>query len=261
MKQCLNCETELRGPYCHHCGQKGSTHRYSLKSLLTHELVHSLWHVDKSILRNWWYVLLHPGREGHKNVAGKRAGQFPIVTLAVFATLFLLVAIYFRGEDEHMVVRFGNFDFSAWVRHNAKWLWLSMILLYALSNVIFFRRPRYNLAEHIVLATYIYTGFVTVSAIFLFLYRSLPSEWVWLDWLRPVVYLGYLAMASWQTYRSFYDLAGWIWRFLFSFFCFWLILFVIILGIALGLRAGTGPASFQIHYSQKNMPVLYHAAC
>lgn len=167
MKQCLNCETLLQDAYCHHCGQKASTHRYSLKSLLTHDMLHSLWHVDKSILRSWWQVLKAPGKEGHKSIAGKRAGQFPVLTLAIFATILLLLTLTFKAPEEHIIVRFGKFDFSDWVHHNAKWLWLSLILFYALSNQIFFRRVRYNLAEHIVMSTYNYVGIVTLLALFL----------------------------------------------------------------------------------------------
>lgn len=196
MKQCLNCGTELQDLYCPHCGQKGSTHRYSLKSLLTHDLLHSVWHVDKSILRSWWQVLKAPGREAHKNIAGKRAGQFPILTLAVFATILLLLTLNFRSPTDSMIVRYGKFDFTEWVHHNAKWLWLSLILLFALSDLIFFRRLHYSFAEHIVLTTYNYVGLVTIASVFIFIIRLLPENWILSDLILPLVLVIYLHYES-----------------------------------------------------------------
>lgn len=248
MKQCLNCEAELIGPYCHHCGQKGSTHRYSLKSLLTHDLLHSIWHVDKSILRSWWQVLKAPGREGHKNIAGKRAAQFPVITLAIFATILLLLTVNFRAPDEHLVVSFSTFDFSDWARHNAKWFWLSLIFFFALSTLIFFRRLRYNISEHIVLTTYNYVGLVTVMALLLFIYRLTPASWLWLDWLNGAVLLAYVHYIGWHSFKSAFTLIGWYWRFLFSLFTFMVILILLLLATAFTLSQTTGNGRFKIHY-------------
>jgi|GEM_PF-891577 len=248
MKQCLNCQAELHGPYCHHCGQKGSTHRYSIKSLLTHDLLHSVWHVDKSILRSWWQVLKAPGKEGHKNIAGKRAGQFPILTLAIFATILILLALEFQAPEDHMIVKFGKFDFTEWVHHNAKWLWLSMILFLALSDSVYFRRLRYNLAEHIVLTTYYYVGFVTVLTLALVLFRLTPNNWEWMDWITPAVCLFYIIYAYRQGFKAGYSIVGWLWRFLFSWLSFIGILLVAISILTLSLNANYGKAHLQIQY-------------
>lgn len=248
MKQCLNCQTELKGSYCHECGQKGSTHRYSFKSLVTHDLLHSIWHVDKSILRSWWRILIHPGAEGHRNIAGKRVGQFPILTLAIFATILLLLVFNFRAPDEHITVRYGTMDFSEWVRHNAKWLWLSLILLFALSAKIFFHRVRYNLAEHIVLTTYNYVALVTAGAFLIFIFRLAPANWLWLDWTTFLLFLIYLHFVSFNSFRNAYTLVGWYWRFAGAFLTFVSILLLAIFLWIMVLNQQQGRSNLKMQY-------------
>jgi hypothetical protein len=60
MTTCLNCENKFEGKFCNQCGQKASVNRFTVRHLL-HELPHSLFHVDKGILKNIKGAL-HPQR-------------------------------------------------------------------------------------------------------------------------------------------------------------------------------------------------------
>lgn len=237
MKKCLNCGAELLGPYCHACGQNSQTHRYALKTLFTHDLLHSLWHVDKSILRSWWRVLKSPGREAKKNIAGSRAGQFPIFTLSIFATVLILFAFNFRSPPNDITrLHIGNEDYSDWMRHNAKWLWLAMILFFSLSSAIYFRKSRYNLAEHIVLMTYVYVGTVTATALFTFLIRMMPNHWEWSYQLSLGGFFIYIGYAYWKSFKIHYSFAGWSWRFAMSFITSWIFVLLTTLALSIGFH-------------------------
>lgn len=237
MKQCLSCGAELVGPFCHECGQDSHTHRYSIKTLFTHDLLHSIWHVDKSILRSWWHVVRAPGSEAKKNISGNRSGQFPVFTLSIFATIFVLLALNFRNAP-HEVTRLhiGNQDYTDWMQHNAKWLWLAMILFFSLSTAIFFRKPKYNLAEHIVLMTYVYVGTVTATALVTFLIRLLPNHYSWSYQLSLIGFLIYIGYAYMVSFLSYYSILGWLWRFAASFLTSWLLVLLTTFLLSIGTR-------------------------
>lgn len=37
--KCLNCNNEIIGKFCHHCGQKTDTHRITAKHFVIHDLL------------------------------------------------------------------------------------------------------------------------------------------------------------------------------------------------------------------------------
>lgn len=89
---CLNCETELRGPYCHRCGQKDQHKRVPLRHLL-HDVMHDLWHFDTKVLSMLWLLVRRPGFLAGEYLEGRRARYVPPFRLYVvvsFITFALL---------------------------------------------------------------------------------------------------------------------------------------------------------------------------
>ncbi|RZL57754.1 MAG: DUF3667 domain-containing protein, partial [Pedobacter sp.] len=80
---CLNCNSEVIKNYCANCGQKLSTHRYSLKHFVEHDFVHGVWHVDKGVLYTIKELFTRPGNSVREFIQGKRARLFNFVTLIV----------------------------------------------------------------------------------------------------------------------------------------------------------------------------------
>jgi hypothetical protein len=46
---CLNCNKPFteRELFCSSCGQRTTTHRFSLKSIFAHDFVHAIFHLDR----------------------------------------------------------------------------------------------------------------------------------------------------------------------------------------------------------------------
>ena len=85
---CLNCNQNIRSNYCDYCGQKASTHRYSVKHFIEHDFIHGVWHVDKGILFTLKALFTRPGHFVRNYIEGKRVNYFNFVSL-----LILIMAI------------------------------------------------------------------------------------------------------------------------------------------------------------------------
>jgi hypothetical protein len=78
---CLNCGYPVAQRYCGYCGQDVQhTQRFTLRYLLLHDLVHSIWHVDKGVLYTLKQMLTRPGAAIQEYMAGRRAQHFRPIT-------------------------------------------------------------------------------------------------------------------------------------------------------------------------------------
>ncbi len=260
---CLNCNTPLHGAYCHACGQKGSTHRLSLKHFLTHDLLHGLWHLDGSLPRTLKNVLTRPGRAAIAYLGGKRAGQFNLVTLMIILiglNLAITPVLYphgrvasvgglkmtsngevIRPEDpplpneakEDAKGREFAAKAQAWMDKNSKWIILGLVPIVSVVSVVVFRRARFNYAEHLLINSFFLTGVLASRLIAILLEWSIErlahTEGVH---IFPFLALAYLALLYWQAHRARYRFAGWAWRLLALFFGSILVFMVLAIGLA-----------------------------
>ncbi len=74
--RCLNCGTELLGPFCHRCDQKREAHMLPLRALLSDVASESL-SLDTRLFRTLHALLTRPGRLTNEYIARHRA---PYVT-------------------------------------------------------------------------------------------------------------------------------------------------------------------------------------
>jgi hypothetical protein len=94
---CENCGTELKGPFCHACGQ----HDFDVNRSFAHtalEALENFFHFDAKFFRNIITLLFRPGVLTAEFNAGKRASQMPPFRLYVF-TAFLFFLIEFSGAQ------------------------------------------------------------------------------------------------------------------------------------------------------------------
>src|SRR6478609_6433349 len=78
---CLNCGHPLAENFCSKCGQKASTHRYSLKHFIEHDFVNGVWGLDRGVLYTLKDLFTRPGHGVREYVQGKRAYYFNFVAL------------------------------------------------------------------------------------------------------------------------------------------------------------------------------------
>jgi Protein of unknown function (DUF3667) len=167
---CLNCAAPLSADYCARCGQKASTQRFTLPHLL-HDIPHAVFHVSRGIVPTVRGLLRQPGRTINAYLDGQRTRHFnPLTLLALAAAAYaLLYSVPFfwsaaaslaRPESRELVVRAMLLA--------TRWYSLSLVVLVplmALGNWMFLRSEGRNLAEHVVIVTFINAG-VTLLMIF-----------------------------------------------------------------------------------------------
>jgi hypothetical protein len=94
---CENCGTELKGPFCHACGQHDFEFHRSFGHVFL-EALENFFHFDAKFFRNIVTLLFRPGVLTADFNAGKRASQMPPFRLYVFVSL-LFFFLSFVGRN------------------------------------------------------------------------------------------------------------------------------------------------------------------
>lgn len=96
---CENCGTELKGPYCHACGQ----HDFEFHRSFWHvflEALENFFHFDSKFFRNIVTLLFRPGALTADFNAGKRASQMPPFRLYVFTAFVFFLLLFATTKNE-----------------------------------------------------------------------------------------------------------------------------------------------------------------
>ena len=100
-KQCLNCGTQLKGKYCHNCGQHITDHAMSVKQLIFGYLDNTyLW--DSQQFKTIWRLISRPGELTRDYVAGKFVSQVQPLKLNMFVLVIFLTIFVFFGSDQRI---------------------------------------------------------------------------------------------------------------------------------------------------------------
>lgn len=102
---CLNCGTQLTGPYCSACGQHDFDFHRSFGHVFL-EALENIFHFDGKFFRNILTLLFKPGKLTAEFNAGKRASQVPPFRLYIFTAFFFFVWVHFT-TDAPEAVRLG----------------------------------------------------------------------------------------------------------------------------------------------------------
>jgi hypothetical protein len=177
--ECVNCNTIVEGNYCTNCGQKANQKRYTLKNL-PGEFVHGFFHINSGLLFTIKELFIRPGVALRGYIAGKRVGYFNPFT---FLVLIGLVAGYLytrSGIIEHvndiLLASSETIDFT---RKHFSFRMLMAVPSYSVMCWILFRSYRYNIAEYLVISTFLISqGFVIMIVWLLFIFLVKPSNTV-----------------------------------------------------------------------------------
>lgn len=189
---CLNCGAPVMQNYCANCGQKSTTHRYSIKHFVAHDFIHGVWHVDKGILFTLKSLFTRPGHSVREYIQGKRVPYFSFVTLILLIlTVSGLIAPYTHGNMSDLMPQGGKGmmnDVEKFISHYPKLILIITIPIYSFFSLIWFSKAKLNFSEHLVLNSYrvivemiigllvsILTIFCQNTQILLFLYFGVLS--------------------------------------------------------------------------------------
>lgn len=155
---CLNCGSPLSQSYCATCGQKASTHRYSMKHFIEHDVIHGVWHVDKGIFYTVKELFTRPGHSVREYVQGKRVNYFNFITLIVLIlAISSLLAPYVHVKVSDLMPETSKATMNSFESFAAKYpkiIVLVAIPVYSLFSFIWFRKAGFNYSEHLVLNSY-----------------------------------------------------------------------------------------------------------
>jgi len=92
--RCLNCGTELKGPFCYYCGQPDRNFMRFFPALLR-DLMEDLLDLDSRFMRTLKPLLFKPGRLTRDYMEGRRFRYTPPMRLYIFSSIafFLLAAL------------------------------------------------------------------------------------------------------------------------------------------------------------------------
>lgn len=84
-KSCLNCGANfsINEKFCKVCGQKTSTHRFSVKSIFAHDFIHAIFHLDKGFFVTLKFLFTKPGTVVKEFLDGKRVKYFNYFTMII----------------------------------------------------------------------------------------------------------------------------------------------------------------------------------
>jgi hypothetical protein len=173
---CLNCGDPINPnqKFCVKCGQKTSTHRFSIKHIFSHDFVHGVFHLDKGFFFTIKELLTRPGHSIREYIEGKRVRHFNyftllLLTMTIEFLLRQLSPVNARDLFDDTVVQ-GNetigYYLDKLLNEYPKLFMLVAIPLYAVFSALLFRRANLNFAEHIVLNAFRGAGEVIISLSF-----------------------------------------------------------------------------------------------
>lgn len=105
-KNCLNCGSIVKGPYCHICGQHNVEPQESLLDLLSH-FVYDITHFDGKFFKGIKTLLFKPGFLSKEYRRGRRASHINPIRFYVFTSAFFFLIIFSTTSSED-VITFGQ---------------------------------------------------------------------------------------------------------------------------------------------------------
>jgi hypothetical protein len=179
--------------YCGICGQKYAAERLTLHEI-GHELMHALFHVDRSALSLFRMLLVRPGAVALNYVEGKRKryfGPFSFLVVVVAAASAAVALTGFRAVSTTRPNVVADF-----LQNHVNLVMFAEVPLLAAFSRLLNMRARFNFAEHLVLAAY------TSGMRVLFATLIVIPIWYLFRPVNPaIVYLASLAI--WALYFGF----------------------------------------------------------
>jgi hypothetical protein len=155
---CLNCATPIQQNYCPNCGQKATTHRYSIPHYIEHDLVHGIFHVDRGMLFTLKELFTRPGHGIREFIQGKRQNYFSFVSLILLIlAASALLAPYVHVSIADVMPKDSKPMMNAvedFMSKHPKLIIIITIPLYALLSYGWFVKAKLNFSEHLVLNSY-----------------------------------------------------------------------------------------------------------
>ena len=103
-KNCLNCNTEVHGRFCHICGQENIEPKETVWGLVSH-FFHDITHFDGKFFTSLKWLIVKPGFLSKEYIVGRRARHLNPIRMYVFtASLFFILFFSFFFDVKNLNV-------------------------------------------------------------------------------------------------------------------------------------------------------------
>lgn len=92
-KNCLNCQAEVQGRYCHNCGQENIEPKETVWHLISH-FFKDITHFDGNFFSTVKYLVVKPGFLSKEYMIGRRASYVNPVRLYIFTSAFFFLMFF-----------------------------------------------------------------------------------------------------------------------------------------------------------------------
>ena len=197
---CRNCHAPLAptDAYCPRCGQKVAVHRLTLHEI-SHDLMHALLHVDRSVLSLLRLLLTQPGRVARDFVEGKRKRYFGPFALLVIVVTLAAAAVHLSGTQKLVLVPEGPAAMAAFIQEflikHANLMYFIQVPLLAAACRALGVNGRFNYAEYLVLAAY-----TSSMRILFFTLAVIPLKFAVAGASTAVIQLYVVYLSLWALY-------------------------------------------------------------
>ena len=107
-KNCLNCNTEVHGRFCHICGQENVEPKETVWGLVSH-FFHDITHFDGKFFTSLKWLVVKPGFLSKEYIIGRRARHLNPIRMYVFtASLFFILFFSFFFDIKNLKVGTSN---------------------------------------------------------------------------------------------------------------------------------------------------------
>ncbi len=212
---CKNCENTFTASYCNVCGQK-LAHRISMKHIW-HDIVHAFTHADKGIFHLFFQLFIRPGIVAREYIVdGKRKRYFnPFQYILIVGSIAAFVAVNSHFMENTMTMMPGaeqasgrQAEFMKTAAHlQSKYFNLVILLLLpfnAFATFIWYRRLRFNYAEHLTLHTFIGAQTSVFGMLMMFVVSAAGKQGLYIFSVMSVVSMLFQIFAC----KQFFNLPG-----------------------------------------------------
>lgn len=99
-KHCLNCGAELKGVYCHVCGQEVTDKTITVSGFII-EYINNAYNWDSKFLKTIWTLIRRPGCLTNEFLSGKIISQEHPLKLNMFLLfVFITLFVFFAGTEK-----------------------------------------------------------------------------------------------------------------------------------------------------------------
>ncbi len=113
--RCPSCNTEFKGDYCYHCGERKLDQKQRCLKFLLANLFESFTDIDSKLWRTFRIFLFEPGKLPLLHFQGSRKNQLKPITLFIFISIIYFIFTPISDFNLSLYDQLHGQDYSTWL--------------------------------------------------------------------------------------------------------------------------------------------------